>query len=121
MILLLGVMVLNIGRYQLPHIEYKLFRDYIVETLCIQRTEVNNECQGKCFLHKQIDLVNESGSAGNPAEKESITFETDDYVMTDATGNELHFGSKTHTPLFLINIYVSISVDIPAPPPKRLA
>jgi hypothetical protein len=120
MILLLGVMVLNICKYQLPYIEYDLFREYIVENLCIQRFEANNECHGKCFLNKQIDLVNESGnSAGNTTEKEQITFETDDYVIAGIAGNEQHFNGKIHTTLFLINSYININLDIPMPPPKR--
>lgn len=118
--MLLGVMALNICKYQLPHIEYKLFREYIAENLCVRRSEANNECQGKCFLNKQIDRVNESaGSAGNPAERERITFDTDDYVMTGIAGNEQYSDCKIRTALFLTDIYISINLDVLMPPPKR--
>jgi hypothetical protein len=70
-ILLSGVMLLNICKYQLPYIEYNLFKDYIAENLCIK---ANNDCRGKCFFNKQIDMINETdNTANNTTEKQQIT------------------------------------------------
>jgi hypothetical protein len=114
---LLGVLVLNICKYQLPYIEYNLFRDYIAENLCVKRFDANNDCRGQCFLYKQIELINESdnNSAGNSSEKIQIAF--DDYII---------FNSVLQKPFIpeiqliaFVNTYIAeISLDIPVPPPK---
>jgi hypothetical protein len=121
-ILLLGIMALNIARYQLPHIGYGLFRDYIAQNLCVQRFDVDNECRGTCHLNRQIDLVNESDqNAGNSSEKEQTVLETDDCIPATADGQGLHPGRKISAAVFLPPFYLSIYPDIPMPPPKRLA
>ena len=59
---LLIVMVFTIGRYQIPYIQYNLFKDYIAKKLCVNREMKDNCCQGKCFLDKQIKLTNENST-----------------------------------------------------------
>lgn len=41
-------------RYEMPYIEYSLFKGYIAKNLCVKKEEKGNCCQGKCFLQKQI-------------------------------------------------------------------
>lgn len=57
---LLLIMVLNIGRYQLPCIEYNLFKDYIAKNLCVKKEIKGNCCQGKCFVEKQLKTTNDN-------------------------------------------------------------
>lgn len=59
---LLIVMVFYIFKYQIPLVQYSLFKDYIVKNLCVNKDKKCNCCQGKCFLEKQIKLVNENSS-----------------------------------------------------------
>jgi hypothetical protein len=121
--ILLGMMVLNIAKYQLPHIEYNLFKNYIAENLCVKKNEANNCCQGKCFLEKQIGLVNEADNqSANPTEKKPIQLETDDYVKDAdlpvetlrATSSQIsHFEYDARLP--------KTNLNIDSPPPKRLS
>jgi len=53
-------MVFNIFKYQIPRVEYSIFKDYIAKNLCVKKEIKNNCCQGKCFLEKQIKAVNEN-------------------------------------------------------------
>lgn len=53
-------MVFNILKYQIPQIQYFLFKDYIARNLCVKKDIKNNCCQGKCFLEKQLKAVDES-------------------------------------------------------------
>jgi hypothetical protein len=59
---LLLVMVFNVFRYQVPHFQYSIFKDYIAKNLCINRNKKNSCCQGKCFLEKQIKAIDENNS-----------------------------------------------------------
>ena len=121
-VLLIGAMALNIGKYQLPYLEYNLFKNYIAENLCVKKNEANNDCQGHCLLQKQIDLVNEMDeNSANPVEKKLIQFETGDYYTNDP--------SLLQTLNSLVKIQLSLfgydarllktSLDVDVPPPKR--
>ena len=59
--MLLVVMVLNMFKYQLPYLQYTVFKSYISKNLCVKRNETHNCCQGKCYLKKQIKMVEETG------------------------------------------------------------
>jgi hypothetical protein len=115
------VTVLNISKYQLPYLEYNLFNNYIVENLCIQRNEENNCCQGKCFLEKQINLVNETeGNSSNPTEIKQINWNgTDDYIVEETIPKAPNLFINIQ--LFsLASIHITkMTMDIPCPPPKR--
>jgi hypothetical protein len=113
-------MVLNIGKYQLPYLEYNLFKDYIAENLCARKNETGNSCQGKCHLEKQIKSVAETdeNSSGNPAAKIQIKG-MDDYVIRELLlsapnrfiETQLLSLADTHLP--------KTALDIPVPPPRR--
>jgi len=82
-IILLIMMVLNIGRYQVPQIEYNLFRGYIAKNLCVKKDIKGNCCQGKCFLKKQLKLADENtnGNNANTNNKKVQTIEVDDFMV----------------------------------------
>ncbi|MDR3118137.1 MAG: hypothetical protein LBU44_01735 [Mediterranea sp.] len=118
-ILLLAAMTLNIGRYQLPHLGYALFGRYIAENLCVKRNEVNNSCQGRCHLKKQIERINETD--GNPAEKaQTATYEPSDYL------NDAHlYALPQRIPVKTIKSFRPVVFRLPdfisrppAPPPQ---
>ena len=88
-IMLLIVMVFCIGRYQMPYIEYHLFKGYIAKNLCVKKEIKGNCCQGKCFLKKQIKLADENentnGNNTNTNNKKAQTFEINEFVVFDIT------------------------------------
>ena len=88
-IILLILMVFNIGRYQIPYIEYSLFKDYIAKNLCVKKEIKGNCCQGKCFLKKQIKLADENensnGNNTNTNNKKAQTFEINEFVVFNIT------------------------------------
>ena len=86
-IILLIMMVFNIGRYQLPQIEYNLFRGYIAKNLCVKKDVKGNCCQGKCFLKKQLKLADENtnGNTTNTNNKKVQTIEINEFVVFDIT------------------------------------
>ena len=121
-VILLGVMVLNICKYRIPYIQYNLFGNYIAENLCVNRYDENNCCLGKCFLEKQINLVNETdenSSPGNKGMNPPLIQGTDDYVFNDnILIASTHF-TKIQLSVLTDNRLRSINLDIPLPPPKQ--
>lgn len=85
-IFLLIVMLFSICRYQIPYIEYGLFKGYIAKNVCVKKDVKNNCCQGKCFLKKQLKLAGENeNSNGNNTNnnKKAQTFEINEFVIFD--------------------------------------
>jgi len=72
--LLLVVMVLNMFKYQLPYLQYTVFKSYISKNLCVKRNEEHNCCQGKCYLNNQIKMIEETGreSGSNKADNKKL-------------------------------------------------
>ena len=117
-IILLIMMVFNIVRYQLPQIEYNLFKGYIAKNLCVKKEIKGNCCQGKCFLKKQRMLAEENtnGNTTNTNNKKTQIVEVNEFVIfhTSILNNIkitklLFFKSET----FFISRFVS---DIFIPP-----
>jgi hypothetical protein len=118
---MLAVMLVNIGKHHLPYIEYNLFRNYIVANLCIQRTQADNCCQGKCYLEKQINRVNEAdeSTAASQMETKQVKCEIFDYIKTNIYSLIQILFVKAEQSQF-VNLYlVRIFIDIPVPPPQR--
>jgi hypothetical protein len=119
--MLLAVMMLNSVKYQLPYIQYDLFRNYIAENLCVKRSETNNCCQGKCFLEKQINMVNEvDENPVNPVEKKQVNPETDDYIKSDNILPTSVYFAEVALLCFTANRLRKLSLDVILPPPKEL-
>jgi hypothetical protein len=117
---LLGVMVLNISKYHIPHLEYNVFNRYIVENLCVEKEEENNECRGHCFLEKQINLVNETDQqSGSPTEKRQITPGIDDFIEANTLLQAPTPSIKVRLSVFREARIPKTISDIPVPPPKR--
>jgi len=75
-------MVFNICLYQIPQIEYGLFKDYIAKNLCVKKEIKGNCCQGKCFMRKQMKMVDENsnGNTTNPNSKKHQIIEVNEFV-----------------------------------------
>ncbi|MDR0537144.1 MAG: hypothetical protein LBH04_03730 [Tannerellaceae bacterium] len=112
-------MAINIGKYQLPHIEYNIFNDYIVENLCVERNNPDNCCLGSCYLEKQIESINERDeSSDNSSGKRFVEPQTDDFIV-----GIIPQGINCCTGLlFVCSGDVNVpkrGIEVPVPPPKR--
>ena len=82
-IALLVMMVLNIFRFEIPYIEYDIFKNYIAQNLCVNKDKKDNCCQGKCFLNKQIKLENENNTANeNNNSKKLLNNEVKEFISS---------------------------------------
>lgn len=62
---------------------YEINKDYIAAELCENKDKPQLECNGKCYLKKQIDKVEDNGSADNknlPTKNKKT--ELPEYVLT---------------------------------------
>lgn len=97
---LLLVMVFNIFKYQIPYIQYTLFRGYIVKYLCINKNKKNNCCQGKCFLEKQLKLIDENKTTHETNNKKNQNNEVKDFLRSSiyafhpVGNNSLFYGNS---------------------------
>ncbi|KAA6300481.1 MAG: hypothetical protein EZS26_003371 [Candidatus Ordinivivax streblomastigis] len=113
-------MVLNIMRYQLPYIEYDLFKNYIAENLCVKKDVPDNNCQGHCFLEKQINRASEMENAlNNPVKEKQIQWNTNDYIKTDALLQMSVLFIKIQLPSLAVIHITKMGMDVPCPPPKN--
>jgi hypothetical protein len=117
--ILLGVMALNIGKYQLPYIQYNLFENYIAENLCINRYDENCCCHGKCFLEKQIAMADETDNDSSRPEAKKQIKGIDDYVVKEPVFPKPKPATRGLIPLSAGAFLPETSLDIPSPPPQR--
>ncbi len=59
-IALLAILIFNIFRFEIPYIQYAIFKSYIAKNLCVNRDKPKSCCEGKCFREKQVKIVNET-------------------------------------------------------------
>jgi hypothetical protein len=59
-ITLLGILIFNIFRFEIPYIQYAIFKSYIAKNLCVNRDKPKSCCEGKCFREKQVKILNET-------------------------------------------------------------
>lgn len=57
-ITLLVILIFNIFRFEIPYIEYAIFKPYIAKNLCVNKDKPKSCCEGKCFREKQLKQVN---------------------------------------------------------------
>jgi hypothetical protein len=118
-VILLGVMILNIAKYQLPYIQYNLFGNYIAENLCVNRYSEDSCCRGKCFLEKQIRAVAETDeNAGNPDGQKQVKVQTDDYIVADSIPQETNCSAVQLIRPGNVRI-AKTGREVPVPPPRR--
>jgi hypothetical protein len=58
-ILYLAIILLYLLSPVLPYFDYIIRRDYIVKNLCVEKENPVNTCQGKCYLHEQLNKSSE--------------------------------------------------------------
>jgi hypothetical protein len=70
-ITLLIILIFNIFRFELPYLEYVVFKSYIAKNLCVNKNTPKSCCQGKCFREKQLKIVNSTHETENTNQKNS--------------------------------------------------
>lgn len=69
----------------IPLAEYAVNYDYIVNTLCVNKSKPEIHCNGKCYLSKELAKTNDSESS--PLQKTKNTGQKilDIYILPDIT------------------------------------
>jgi len=70
-ITLLTILIFNILRFEIPYIQYAVFKTYIAKNLCVNKDKPKSCCEGKCFREKQIEQVNSTHETETTNEKNS--------------------------------------------------
>lgn len=67
----------------IPWVEYAVNYDYIVETLCINKSRPELHCNGKCYLTREITKNNEADSFPLGKSKNSGQKLLDIYILPE--------------------------------------
>jgi len=59
-IILLFAFLVGVMQPLVPLMEYHLFKDHIAEHLCENRHDPDSDCDGRCYLAKQVQKSQES-------------------------------------------------------------
>jgi hypothetical protein len=114
-------MIVNIFKYQIPYIEYNLFKSYIAKNLCVKRSEKCNCCQGKCFLKKQVNLANENDNQpktnGSNSHK-TVNLEANEFLGADVAALKPYRKTRLLLPRSIIVHTWRIVIDVFVPPKK---
>jgi len=62
------LVILLTGRQSVYWFEYQVNKNYIAKNLCVKKDVVNNCCQGKCFVEKEMASA-EISTSTQPTEK----------------------------------------------------
>jgi hypothetical protein len=82
-ITLLVILIFNIFRFEIPYIEYAIFKPYIAKNLCVNKDKPKSCCEGKCFREKQLKQVNSTRETETTnSTKVPQTKETKEFLQT---------------------------------------
>ncbi len=79
-ILLLVLLVNMLSSYRV-YLEHYINFDQIVNTLCEQKFKVDNDCQGKCHLKKEVEKSEEESN--NKKEEKKNNFELNEFLNNE--------------------------------------
>lgn len=114
-ITLLVILIFNIFRFEIPYIEYAIFKPYIAKNLCVNKGKPHSCCEGKCFREKQLKQVssthetettNQKNSNKIPQSKETKEFLQTCTLLPQAT--ELSFNHLIQPENVIETRYVSV-------------
>ena len=113
---LLLLYVIVAFNYLIPVLSHHIFKEYIINEVCIKREVIENKCQGNCHLQKQFT---ESEEENSPT-KTKVRYQTqNDFVNIIPQIGSLNIIEKKEI------IYYSIENKLPEnfktpikPPPK---
>jgi len=102
----------------LPYINYKINYEYISKVLCINKSNPDLKCNGKCHLQKELKK-----SAEEESQKKALTEKSVEVESLPAEGISFDFD---HTCFLILEtqyavfqtFFTSVLVDLSTPPPK---
>lgn len=103
----------------LPFIEYAVFKQYIVDELCVEKDVENSCCKGKCFLEEKVtEANNQKPESENKSTR--IQIKSSVFVLLQNTNleNTVTVVHKTVT-MYTINAYHFYSDSIFHPPKEK--
>jgi hypothetical protein len=114
-ITLLVILIFNIFRFEIPYLEYAIFKPYIAKNLCVNKDKPKSCCEGKCFREKQLKQVNSTHETETTNEKNSNkipqTKETKEFLQTSSLlpeATELSFNRPVQHEIAIETRYVSV-------------
>lgn len=119
-LLLLALLVYSEARLLVIHVDYVLNLEEIKAEKCVEKEIPESTCHGKCFVRKQILLVDDQNEKEAPAlpselETERIPMITNEEISWEL--DALTKPSKNH--LFRYqNLLSEVNFEIEAPPPQ---
>lgn len=115
--LLLLVYVLGFFRIYLPYLEYRINYKFITTELCINQNNKEIDCNGNCYLNKQLEKA-----AKNDSQSQSLSQKIVDNIETinPTFGMAFVNGYITVDSNFykIIDQILSSSLENTPPPPK---
>jgi hypothetical protein len=77
------IMSCYVLRPVLPYIDYVINKDYISTHLCVQKSNPDNCCQGKCYLNKQVQKSQEESKPDqNNNRDDNQNNKLDDHIIS---------------------------------------
>ncbi len=100
----------------LVYVDYQIRKDYIAKVLCINKDEPVLECEGKCYLKKQLTKAQKQTTSENEAapQKFGLSFFFVDFVSV--TFGSIAYFSKAEFPLFNQDLVISNTFQVFHPP-----
>lgn len=76
---------------------YNLNKDYIANTLCVNRSKPESKCNGRCQLNKQLSKTSENQDhSGQQIPSKSQKIEVTDLLLFEGINLVLHFNEDLH-------------------------
>jgi hypothetical protein len=114
-ILLLLLYVTVAFNYLIPVLTHYIFNDYIIQKICVQREIVENSCQGKCHLTKQINEKKENTSSQTKV-KTQIDYDFSNIIHQ--FDSDIFLSKKERIYYTVESTPINFNIEPIKPPPK---
>ena len=102
--------------FTIPVVTHYLFKDYIVQNVCVKREVVENKCQGNCHLKKQFSKnENTNKNDENPKAVSQFNFSSSHLLPVNSSKIFLVFNKNKYLILCLKQLIGFSSPNVPPP------
>jgi len=117
-IALLSFYLMTLIRVVFPYIDYFINKDYIASVLCENKDKPEKNCNGKCYLKKQIKKVQQEQPTDQNAPSSTKQIEKDQiYFSLEIPTNQVVFDFNNTAIAYVFAVKVQC-LDVPNPPPQ---
>ena len=114
--LLLIVYTLSPFKIYAPYLSYKINYNYISTVLCENKAKSKLQCQGKCYLKKELKKTSEEESKNKSTLK---SLQQEEYLVSISFYfNSINQKIDSQNVFFGLKKYISIFPEYIAPPPQ---